>query len=338
MAASQALASDPRAELAANEQLGAGGTGVDALIAGFLAVAAADPGVLLCPMAVLTAGVGSGARCIDGRALQPGNDAARPRGFKDDEAIPTAAHIAVPRSIAALTLLHAYGASRSMTQLARPAAKLARGAGADKRAGLIEAIGGKGAAALCSGDTERALMRAAGAMAGGNLTEADLRSAPGDDRAVVEPRADGLELALPSFVAATAGQPTEPASRVAAIVVADQRGSVGALAYQPLDEGSDVPELEVRLPLLGVPVRRGVERTAPGSARPMAATAALLRRPSEGWYAALASAGSGALGADLAVVAALQPLVDGLAERSEIEQALIASVQQRRVATARAGG
>ena len=65
---------------------------------------------------------------------------------------------------------------------------------------------------------------------------------------------------------------------------------------------------------------------------------ALLRRASEGWFACVAAAGALAkLDGEHVGDGALQPLVDALARRSEVQQALAASVRQRRITTASAG-
>ncbi|MBW2455426.1 MAG: hypothetical protein JRI68_12980 [Deltaproteobacteria bacterium] len=178
MPASKAAASDPVAERAANETLQGGGNGIDAVVAAFLAAAGANEAVLLSPMAALIGGVGVGTHCVDGRCAQPGQGSPRPRGWVDDAPLPAAAHAAAhaaaPRSLAALAVLHAHGGDRPLGELARPAATIAKEAGAQRRAELLLAYGGRGARLLASDRVIRALLNAAGRTAGGLLTETDL--------------------------------------------------------------------------------------------------------------------------------------------------------------------
>ena len=94
MSASLACSSDPAAEQAAQAALADGGGSIDAVIAGFFGAAGADPAVLLCPAVALLSGVGMGARCLDGRMVQPGRGVPRPRGFVAADEIPAGATVA----------------------------------------------------------------------------------------------------------------------------------------------------------------------------------------------------------------------------------------------------
>ncbi|MEQ9323623.1 MAG: hypothetical protein RIF41_30955, partial [Polyangiaceae bacterium] len=224
MARAQAATSEPHAADAIEAVVTSGGNAVDAVLGGFLAAAAARPGTLLGPMCAVVGGVGVGARVFDGRVCQPGADAPRPRGYRPDEAIPPPARAAAPRSLATLTLLHAYGAARPMSALARPAIAAAKKREAPERAALLDAVAQQGALALLGSETLRALLRAAGPMAGGLLSEADLRRArPGDDALRFVELDDGLELASPF-----AGQDgvDVQARRTEVIVAADGHGKV----------------------------------------------------------------------------------------------------------------
>ncbi|MGC4065984.1 MAG: hypothetical protein QM784_15310 [Polyangiaceae bacterium] len=82
------LSNDIVAAEAADECLLAGGSAVAAVLCGFFAAAGAYSGVLLGPLSLLVAGVGSGARAFDGRLRQPGLGTKRPRGFRDEESHP----------------------------------------------------------------------------------------------------------------------------------------------------------------------------------------------------------------------------------------------------------
>src|SRR5688572_32963231 len=105
---SAAIANDSVAEEAAQDFLLSGGSAVGAVLSGFFAASGAYAGVLLAPLSLLVAGVGSGARAFDGRLRQPGRGTKRPRGFKQNEAIPDAARVAVSASVAAAMVAHAY--------------------------------------------------------------------------------------------------------------------------------------------------------------------------------------------------------------------------------------
>jgi gamma-glutamyltranspeptidase/glutathione hydrolase len=334
MAGPRAAASEPRAARAANLALREGGGGLDALVAGFFAAAAEDPAVLLAPVVVLLGGVGSRARCLDGRALQPGKGAGRPRGWRPDEAIPAAAFAGVPRSVAVLMLLHGHGA-RPLAASARAAARIARKAGAGARARLLEAIATSGTAAFCASDPLRALMRTAGRAAGGLLTEEDLLDpVPGDEAAAVRALAGGLELAQPPW----ASSPPEHDLGAEIIVAADTHGLVSVLCYAPDRGGIEVPELEISLSRAAAPVRRGVARVAPGTPRPTPLPIGLLAQRAEGWFAAVGVAAARAL--DEAALAGDTASFDDVLDRLAVGgcRALAATVHRRQTRALRAGG
>lgn len=326
MAASKADASDPIAAEAAQQALDDGGAAADATIAGFLAAAGAREGVLLAPVIALVGGIGAGTRLIDGRAAQPGAGAKRPRGFLAGDPIPDVARAAVPRSLDALALLQHYGARQTPRTLARAGMAHAKDAGATRRRGLLEIFGRRGATALRSGEPLRHLVSAAGAPAGGLLTETDLVEArPGDDPAVFQAHG-ALAIAAPWW-------PSPPAGRRAQVVVAaDLHGGVAALAYVPDDEGVLVPELEVRLPRDAEPVRRSVPRVSPGTPCPATAPIALMRRSAEAWFAALGIAG-GPL--DLSGADPDAPLASLLGALSPSRPALAVSTQRRKTLATR---
>ncbi|MGK4004161.1 hypothetical protein WMF31_16125 [Sorangium sp. So ce1036] len=268
-----ATASDASAASAARAALEASGSAIDAIVAGFFAAAGAQPDVLLAPSVALAAGVGVGARAFDGRAIQPGRGAPRPRGFVDEQSVPDAARVAVPRSLGMLVLLHGYLGRARLRELVRPGVLAAERAGASARAELLREVGSLGAVALRARDVERALLAVGGAVAGGTLTAEDLAEA-----VPAEVEASSIAIAA----GATALQAPWPVGELArpadAIVACDGWGTIAALAYARTDDGIAVPELEIVLGRDAVPVRRGITRLAPGTPLPAAAPIAILQR------------------------------------------------------------
>ncbi len=341
MPASVAAASNEDADQAAKAELTGGAGGIDAVIAGFFAAAGADPAVLLSPTVALVAGVGMAARCFDGRSVQPGTGCARPRGFVPEAKIPDAAMVATPRSIPMLAVLHAYGARSSMSTLVRSGVKLAKARGAKRRAALLAAIGEHGAKVLYTGDLMRSFLQKAGLTAGGLLSENDLGGAvPNDERATFQPLSTSLGIALPMSTG-NGGLPSVDTAellpdRVCAaevIVAADSRGLVAALCFAPDPRSIELGPLQVAAPRDATPVRRTVARVTPGTIRCAPMPIAILRRETEGWYAAIGLQGAATVDP--------RPLVDGpsaLAEQLKILAAqpgtrgLAASVQRRKTA------
>lgn len=310
----RASGSQPAAAEAAQAVLDAGGGAVDATIAGFLAAAGADPGVLLGPAVGLVAGFGTGARAFDGRAAQPGRGAARPRGLVGDAIVPDAARVAVPRSIGMLVLLHTYRGRATLHDLARAGVAAAESAGAKQRAALVRKVGQAGVLALRAPEVTRALLAAGGAVAGGILTAADLEeTAPREMEATASVIGGGLTVYAPPFAAAD-----EAGGDAEVVVACDQRGVLAAIAYVPARGGVTLAELEIELGRHAVPVRRGVTRLAPGTALPMAAPVAIAVQTG-GFAAAVGLPGRPALDvralAELTTGAALETALAELRER-----------------------
>jgi hypothetical protein len=255
-----AAAGEAAAAEAAQAALDAGGSAVDALIAGFLGAAGAGPAVLLAPVVVVAGGVGLGARAFDGRSVQPGKGASRPRGYTDDAMIPPAARVAAPRSLALLALLHTYRGRLPMSDLARAGIAAAQRLGCDRRAALLRKVAASGPAALRTTDVERALLSAGGAVAGGTLTSEDLAgSLPGDTAATTLPAGEhAVAFGFP-WQTGTAAADAE------AIVACDAQGILAALAYMPDRDGVAIDALEITLAKQADPVRRGIPRTPPGT-------------------------------------------------------------------------
>jgi len=287
-----AAASDSSAAAAAQAVIEAGGSAVDAVIAGFFGAAGAHPGVLFAPAIALVAGFGAGGRVFDGRAAQPGRGAPRPRGFVDDAGIPGGAYVAVPRSISMLMLLSSYLGKGSLGELARDGVTAAEAGGATARADLIRKVGAGGVLALRTTEVSRALLAVGGTVAGGALTAEDIdEAAPGEAEATATTLGEGasaITVYTPPFPvpldAGILGNARERSPTGAergdseAIVACDSRGLYAAIAYDPARGGVAVPGLEVTLGRWAVPVRRGVTRLAPGTLLPAPAPVAIAVR------------------------------------------------------------
>lgn len=255
-----ALASDGQAEAAAQASLAAGGGALDAAISGFFGAAAVHPGVLLSPLAVLVGGVGEGGRLFDGRSLQPGRGARRPRGFADPNAIPEAARVPVPTSIATLSFAHAYAHGRSWRSLIEPAIGLAERSGAPQRARFLERIAEVGAGALADPSYRRPLLRLGSAAEGGLVTPSDLEPPELAAAPLVATKLGDADW----LVAPETGSGAESQS-ASAILAVDAQGVFAAVAYRRVELGRVVDELELLVPLSAVPVVRGVPRVTPGT-------------------------------------------------------------------------
>lgn len=306
-----AVGSNKSAEQVASSVLDGVGTAVDAVIAGFLAHAGVDPGVLVAPTVAIVAGVGAGARVIDGRALQPGKGAPRPRGFKSEAEVPLAARIGVPRSLGVMTLLHVSRGRTSLAQLVKPGVLAAENAGASARAQLLRRFGASGQTALRSDDFVGAMIAAAGPVVGGALTTDDLETAmPEDVPAKSTSITDDTSII---------GLPWDPPlgrfPEADVILASDGRGIVVALAYVSTraDDGLPVPELGLVLGKHAHPVRRGIPRTKPGTPLDMPAPVAIALRGSAATAVAL-------LGKSAVRVETLEGVVDAWSTDGKLEE------------------
>jgi hypothetical protein len=265
-----AIASEPVAGDAAHQILGEAGTAADALIAGFLAAAAARSSVLFSPVQALLAGPGVGARAFDGRARQPGLGLPRPRGAIPGQLIPDSARVAVPASLGLLALLHAHDGKIEFQRLAAPAVEIAAEIGAEERGALLARIGRKGASALREPITARPLLAVAGRSEGGLLSERDLGEVRPGSRVPREIDMGDRRALLVPWPAPDASHRT-----VEVIAAADAHGVLAVLAYSPDDEGIAVPELGLTLSGDASVVKRGIPRVAPGEPIPCPASIAL---------------------------------------------------------------
>jgi hypothetical protein len=268
-----AVATSEEARAAADGMLGQGGSAVDAVVSGFGALAALHASVLCAPMVALVGGAGSSPRAWDGRPVQPGKGAPRPRGVREGAPEPRAARVGVPRSLGVIALLlRSHGRAR-VAEAARHGVELARKVAPD-RADLLRDAMELGPLALVR--RAELLVHELGALAGGNLTRADLEDAvPGEAAAaaVEGPRASVYVLPWER----------ERAPRVELVLAADGWGQVAALGVV-LERGVALPELDVELPATGEPVRRGVPRTPVGTVARRAPSLGLARA-ADAWLA-----------------------------------------------------
>jgi gamma-glutamyltranspeptidase/glutathione hydrolase len=270
-----AIANDPVAEEAAQDYLLSGGSAAGAALAGFFASAGAYSGVLLGPVSIVIAGVGSGARAFDGRLRQPGLGTKRPRGFKADEAIPEAARIAVPTSFVAALVAVAYEGSQKIGTIMKSGTSRAQRAGAEGRAAVLKLIRSVGAGAISDTSLVRPMLRVAGLSQGGLLTPTDFGAVPDVDREASNRKLDGGTLIeAPWAEEATDVDPSELGIGCAVLAV-DVRGVFAALSYRRLTDGFMLEDLELEAPLAAVPVQRGVTRIAPGARLPAPAPIAI---------------------------------------------------------------
>jgi gamma-glutamyltranspeptidase/glutathione hydrolase len=265
-------------ETAARDALAAGGSAVDAVIAGWLAAAGSDVEPLLAPVVVLVAGAGAGARVFDGRAAQPGKGQTRPRGFQQHESIPLAARFAVPRSLAMLQLLHATRGRLSLRELGKAGIATAKSLGATGRAKLIQRACEAGNLALRAPDVLEGLIASAGRVAGGVLGEQDIEEArPSDGDASRVALGEG-ELVRPPWDGVDGDS--------SCVVACDARGMFAAIAWAR-GPAARLATLEIALPATAIPVLRGVTRTAPGTPLEAPAPIAIVTR--KGFSAAIAA-------------------------------------------------
>ncbi|HEY4121206.1 MAG TPA: hypothetical protein VGM56_25250 [Byssovorax sp.] len=298
------------AAAAAQAALDAGGTAVDAVVAGYFVVAGESPVGLLAPAALLVAGPAAGARLFDGRAAQPGRGGSRPRGVGPDDAAPIAASAAAPRAPAMIALAHAQRGKLGLRELSRAGVEAARAAGAAARGALLSRFGQAGVTALAADAVLEALLDAAGTAAGGALTRDDVTEATPEDTSAIEVTLDGgRAVVLPAaFERGAAADPP----RLIAIVAVDGKGVAAALALD-VAPGVLAPSLEVSLPARAVIARRGVPRLAPGT--PLAMHAPLAIVVGRAITIALALPGASTLGdAGLGVLLSGQTAEDALAD------------------------
>ncbi|MCA9630345.1 MAG: hypothetical protein KC766_21895 [Myxococcales bacterium] len=271
---SLSCANDALVDEIAAEALSAGATALGACLAGFFAAAAKSDDVLFSPLSIILGGVGTGGRAFDGRLRQPGLGVKRPRGFISEAEVPIAARIAIPCGIAAAAVACAYQAGTSLSGALRPALQLAKKAGG-ARVDSLERVRQLGGNALRDPLFARPLQLLAGPSEGGVVSAEDLVPQQALDVALTTREASCGLLQEPPWVADPSTLPDAGDENVRVVLAVDVHGSFAALSFQrvsgPLLEG-----LDLRAPLGGLAVMRGVPRHKPGSALPAPAPIGLL--------------------------------------------------------------
>ncbi len=266
---SAAVASEAHVAQVAREALRKGNA-VDAVVSSVLAAAAVSPSVLLGPVQLLAGGSGAGLLAVDGRTLQPGRGAPRPRGFLSDEEVPAAAAVGAPVLLAALTAAHASLGVATIHRVCAPALAIAKEQ-SPERARVLATFARKGPPALAEDLIAAELLAAAGRAARGLLTLEDLSAG--------RPQLTRLsEATLGATGFCTVPWRVEGAadgSSTQVVVAADMRGLVCVACYEAPPDGVPVPALGLVAPHSAAPVMRGRTRVAPGVPRPAPAPIAL---------------------------------------------------------------
>lgn len=271
-----ALSDAPTADSAAKLALVDGASALSAVTAAFFALAGERPGVLLAPLTLIVGGVGQGSRVFDGRPRQPGVGEKRPRGFLQSDAVPGAARLAVPMSVAALAVASAYQGGLSLASPARAGAAIAKKAGSARRAALLTFVAEAGGNVLGHPGVSRTLLANFGPAEGGTLGPRDLEASASLDS---QPAQDGRVLRPPWHdVAPSSSYGTHGAIEARrGIAAVDASGTFAVLHFVELGNVLRVEEFDVAIPALGAPVMRGEERTPVGSAISLGAPLSLER-------------------------------------------------------------
>jgi hypothetical protein len=274
-----AVSNDPVAEQVAGECLLGGSSALVAVLAGFFGSAGANAGVLLGPLSILVAGVGSGVRAFDGRLRQPGLGVKRPRGFREADPVPDAAYVAVPGAVAAVAVAQAYDEERSFSAVIKHGIQRAQRAGAEARAELLKVIRGMGAGAFGDPAFVRPLLHVAGASEGGLLTPTDFAAVPHDiDVPATTDSTDSSWFEVPwahECESTREAMPNKQTGSQMVVLAFDARGVAAGISYQRTKDGVGIDTMELEAPRSAVPVLRGITRVAPGERIPCAASMAL---------------------------------------------------------------
>lgn len=265
------VASQPGVAAAAAE-LPLTASAVDRVAAGIFAAVALSPAVLFGPVQILLGGGGLGTFAIDGRVLQPGKGAPRPRGFTADDAIPDAAWVAVPTLPGALAAALALVRTTTLGRVAGPAIELAKERSA-ARTKILKLLARRGGASFTDREIVDELTTAFGRTAGGLLTAEDLAepSIVASPATVTPLAGKGSMVRVPWF------EPRAPHadSVVHVIACGDTRGRFVVASYEDAREGVSLESLDLVVPRLAEPVRRGEVRVRPGAVRPASSPIAL---------------------------------------------------------------
>jgi len=227
-----ALAGEPFVEEVARRELAQSKSAVAAVIAAFFAAAGRHEDVLLGPTTLLVAGVGSGGHVFDGRLRQPGLGTKRPRGFREGEAIPAAARVALPSTVAAFAVALAYDRVATLSSVARFGAVAADQAGSAERKRLLERVAAVGPRALAESAFVRPLLHVASPSQGGLLTPSDF-GVSGDFAVAARERKTRGQTVLEAPWTGETPKGSAPALKTGVCAV-DARGVYAVLGYARL--------------------------------------------------------------------------------------------------------
>ncbi len=242
----------------------------------------------------------------------------------------------MPGSIGLAMRAHAQRGRLGFGALLKEGIAVAKELGATGRVRLLQQIGRQGSAALERTDVASAVLGAAGLSCFGLVTEEDLALATGNeqpakhaDLSPPEGEGDPVRVSILPFASPTVMPPGLGDAEL--LLAVDSWGLVAALAYHPdLEARCLVPELEVALPPIAVPVMRGKTRLAPGTPLPIPCSLAAIDAGAS-LRVALATPGTTPTLARLGAAALSRPIDDGLAELAPGVVALIAGDRSARV-------
>ena len=270
-----ASSSLPVGREAAEACLAAGGTAIDAALAGYFAVAGAISWALLAPVSIVMAGSGTGTRFVDGRCRQPGKGIDKPVRYADESKVPPAVRAAVPGSISAITIGAAPFARETTVALASYGIQVALKEGATARAELIERVGQAKAWALLDRGFLAEMNERVPRFEGALLGQLDLEEVPAEVLAG-QPAANGpFSMARPPWADDPAMAGVEEGQRLF-VLAADNWGGLAGLVIEGAKHAISLFGGEVDLPGLAVPLLKGVPRPKPGATLPMSAPIGIL--------------------------------------------------------------
>lgn len=254
-----------RARDVAEARLASSCTAVEAMLAGYYALACSTSWGLFAGVTFVVAGGGVSLTFVDGRPRQPGRGVDRPKRWDGLDA-PPASRAAVPGSVAAAAAVSAlFGVT--LPKGTSAGAEIARELGEKERAKLVGRIGSLGVRAL----TDRAFVHVLGATIlpneGHPLSAADFEEPPVDvaKSGVV----DGVFAKAPW--ADDAAKALGIGATTHAILTVDRRGTLAAAVIESPEGELPLADGSASLPLAAEPLRKGIPRLRPGTPLPIGA-------------------------------------------------------------------
>ncbi len=255
-----------RAQEIAEARLKDSASAVEAMLAGYFALACSTSWGLFAGVTFVVGGGGARLCFVDGRPRQAGRAGSRVKRREGPEDAPLAARAAVPGSVAAAAAVSAlFGVT--LPKVTRAGAEIARDLGVKERVRLVSAIGTLGVRALVDRAFTEALLATVPPNEGHPLSPDDF-DAPAVDivaRGVVEG----------SFVRAPWADDSARALGVGrvvhAVLVVDRRGTLAAAVLESPEAELALADGSASLPVAGEPLRKGIPRLRPGSPLPIAA-------------------------------------------------------------------